>query len=211
MLETFFEASFTLKRLRLGPSGRFIDGFAQYLKGKGYSWWTSRRYLRCAAHLGRFLETEARDLRTVDEAILVASRQHFPRCECPLANGGTTKDSALGARAFVEYLSGIGVATQAAERAGEDHEPAVVASFRHWLQQHKNAAESTQYHYCRSAAKLLAALGDDPSEYESAGLRSFILARARRSGPGATKTLITGVRTSLRLGRDPSAGSSRKR
>lgn len=119
MLETFFEAPFTLKRLRLGPSGRFIDGFAQYLKGKGYSWWTSRRYLRCGAHLGRFLETEARDLRTVDEAILKAFRQHFPRCECPLANGGTTKDSALGARVFVEYLSGIGVATQAAERAGE--------------------------------------------------------------------------------------------
>ena len=133
MLEIFFEAPFTLGRLRLGPSGRFIDGFSQYLKDKGYSWWTSRRYLRSAAHLGRFLETEAKDLRTVDESVLEAFRQHFPRCECPLANGGAAKDSILGARAFVEYLYGIGIAIQVAERAGEGHEPVVVASFRRWL------------------------------------------------------------------------------
>ena len=42
MLDTYFKAPFTLKRLRSGPSGPFIDGFAGSLKTAGYSWWTAR-------------------------------------------------------------------------------------------------------------------------------------------------------------------------
>ncbi len=199
MLETYFEAPSTLKRLRLGPAGRFIDGFAQSLKEKGYSWWTSRRYLRSAAHLGRFVEVEASDLHAVNEDALESFRQHLPSCKCPQANGGTTEDVVHGARAFTGYLRSIGSAELVHENAGEDHEPPVVASFRRWLQQHKGAAESTRYHYCRSAAQLIDSLGDAPSKYDPRCLRSFILDQARRSGPGATKTLITGVRAFLRF------------
>jgi site-specific recombinase XerD len=73
-----------------------------------------------------------------------------------------------------------------------------VASFRQWLQQHRGAAESTRYNYCRAAAKLIDSLGDNPNRYDVQRLRAFILETSRRSGSGATKTLISGVRAFLR-------------
>jgi hypothetical protein len=42
MLEKYFESRFTLKRLRSGPSGAWIDSFAESLHDDSYSWWTSR-------------------------------------------------------------------------------------------------------------------------------------------------------------------------
>ena len=54
MLEEYFSAPKTLRRLRTGPSGSYIDGFADALKRAGYSKASAIRYLRNAAHLGQF-------------------------------------------------------------------------------------------------------------------------------------------------------------
>jgi site-specific recombinase XerD len=74
----------------------------------------------------------------------------------------------------------------------------LVQSFRHWLKQHRGAAESTLHYYCRGAVALVEAVGDDPSQYDAQTLRAFILERARHSGKGATQVLITAVRSFLR-------------
>ena len=55
MLEKYFSAPKTLARLRSGPSGPYIDGFAEALERDSYSPLTAVRYLRAAAHFGRFL------------------------------------------------------------------------------------------------------------------------------------------------------------
>jgi len=52
MLEEYFSAPKTLRRLRTGPSGSYIDGFADALKRAGYSKASAIRYLRNAAHPG---------------------------------------------------------------------------------------------------------------------------------------------------------------
>src|SRR5271166_5697303 len=57
MLETYFAAPKTLERLRAGPSGPYMDGFAASLKRDGYRAATAVRYLRAAAHLGHFLQS----------------------------------------------------------------------------------------------------------------------------------------------------------
>ncbi len=196
VLEIYFETPYTLNRLRSGPSGPYVDGFSQRLSDVGYGWHTSRRHLRAASHLGRFVELEETDIGHVDNNVVDAFHAHLPRCECPQANGGTTMDVVWGARAFVEYLRSIGVVTSINRDSTRD-EPQLVESFRAWLQQHKNVADSTLYHYCRSAAELVDKLGDDTSEYTADSLRRFIL-DTNRSGPGATKNLIAGVRAFLR-------------
>jgi hypothetical protein len=56
MLEKYFESRFTLKQLRSGPGGAWIDSFAESLHDDSYSWWTSRAYLRGAHHFSQFLE-----------------------------------------------------------------------------------------------------------------------------------------------------------
>ncbi len=66
MLEFYFENPITLNRLRLGPSGRFIDSFSGCLKIAGYSWWTARVFLRAADHIGRYAAAQGRDIDDLD-------------------------------------------------------------------------------------------------------------------------------------------------
>ena len=83
MLGTYFQTTFAVDRLRSGPSGPFVDGFAQQLERQGYSWWTARAHLRAAAHLGQF--AQARDIRfdSIGRATLETFRLHLPSCRCP--------------------------------------------------------------------------------------------------------------------------------
>ena len=52
MLERYFTARMTLRRLRFGPSGPYVDRFAAVLERDGYAKVIARRYLRAAVHLG---------------------------------------------------------------------------------------------------------------------------------------------------------------
>jgi hypothetical protein len=88
MLETYFSAPKTLRRLRAGPSGPFIDAFAASLQADGYSPATTARYLRAAAHLGHFLEQRGRTLTNIDQSTVAVFFRHFADCRCPLSNGG---------------------------------------------------------------------------------------------------------------------------
>ena len=171
MLESYFESEGTLDRLRSGPSGAYVDGFAQMLNGEGYSCWTARRYLRSAAHLGRFVEAEGSALSTINGEVLDTFRLHLPKCECPQSNGGTTLDVVHGARAFVRYLASIGVLKDP-ESGGEGDEPQLIGLFRRWLKEHGGVAESTSYNYCRGATKIIETLGADPETYDAENLRA---------------------------------------
>lgn len=198
MLETYFETPFTLRRLRGAPAGAYIDGFAKSLAEDKYSWWTARRYLRSAAHLGRFIEAEGLSLESVDRQVLIAFRTHLPSCRCPQSNGGTTDDVGRGAERFVEHLQEIGVLASQDEDEDRHTLPPLVGSFRHWLEHHRGVAQSTLYRYSRGAADLLAALGDDPALYEARSLRAFVLDHARRRGTGSAKSLVSALRMFLR-------------
>ncbi|MFC2173061.1 site-specific integrase [Acidobacteriota bacterium] len=198
MLELYFEAPFTLNRLREGPSGPYIDGFALHLKQDGYSWWTGRGFLRSAAHLGLFAEFKAIGLEAFDSKALKAFKRHLPYCRCPRSNGGTTGDAVRGAKLFLDYVrTGEGLEVVDFEERKTD--PELVRSFKHWLKQHRGASESTQYTYGRGASDLLRCLGDVPSRYDAQRLRSFLLDRASEIGPGAAKSLVTALRMFLRF------------
>jgi len=198
MLERFFEAPFTLNRLRHGPSGPYIDGFAQRLEEEKYSWSTARRFLRSSSHLGNFVGGWGIGLDAVDSKVLKAFETHLPSCRCPQSNGGTTGDVVRGARFFLEYLRESGRVRVVEFEESRAPESDLVESFRHWLKQHRGVCESTQYRYGRGASDLLRSLGEDPSEYDAQNLRDFLLDRASKIGRGAAKSLITSLRMFLR-------------
>jgi site-specific recombinase XerD len=194
MLEKYFETPFVLQRLRSGPSGEHVDGFAGHLAGQGYSWWSARRYLRAAAHLGQFAEVEEIPFDSIGRDTLERFRLHLPSCRCPRSNGGTTGDVLGGAKLFVGYLREVGVL----QPEGADGHHQLVESFRCWLQRHRGVAESTLYRYGQGATDLLERLGDDPGQYDVQALRQFVLERARCRGIGSAKSLISALRMFLR-------------
>ena len=195
MLEHYSVASSTLEQIRSCDAGAYVDNFSKYLSERGYSQRSGSRYLQAVAHLLRFLEQSNIAIECLDSKVLERFGQHVLDCSCPRPNGGVGKDTRNGPAAFYEYLRGLG-----AVRASEDEAtlPCLVQSFQHWLRQHCGAADSTLRMYSRGATQLVAALGDEPGQYDAQSLRAFILERASQSGKGATQALIQAARSFLR-------------
>src|SRR5712691_10550478 len=138
MLETYFSAQKTLARLRTGPSGPYIDGFADALEQEGYSPASAVRYLRAAAHFGHFLHRRRCPLADVDAGAVKAFRSHLRRCHCPLSNGGTVNHHVVfGAKRFYLHLCQTGVCHAEPVLSTPNAEPALLASFREWFQRHR--------------------------------------------------------------------------
>ena len=106
MLETYFVAPKTLRRLRTGPSGPYIDGFASSLEQDGFSYACALRYLRAAAHLGHFLHQQGRTLTETDSSTAVAFFHHFASCHCPHSNGGKRNHHTLFRRQALSRVLG---------------------------------------------------------------------------------------------------------
>ena len=199
MLETYFSAPKTLRRLRSGPSGPYIDGFADALENQGYSKASAIRYLRNAAHLGQFLQRNGDDLAALDACSLQAFRRHLSRCHCPSSNGGRTDHHArFGVHHFHSYLVLRGVSRRPSTPDVQKVMPELVISFRDWFQKHRGAAEPTLKHYCRGASELIEALGTDTRHWNAKGVRKFVLKRATQCSINTAQKLITATRAFLR-------------
>ena len=83
MLEKYFSAPKTLRRLRGGISGPHIDGFADNLERDGYAAASAVRYIRAAAHLGCFVQRKGGVLTDIDCHTLDSFGRHLRRCRCP--------------------------------------------------------------------------------------------------------------------------------
>lgn len=199
MLETYFVAPKTLKRLRTGPSAPYLDGFAVMLEQQGYSSASAVRYLRAAAHLGHFLQRQGATLADVDATTPEVFRRHLPTCCCPLSNGGKINHHPyFGVKRFREYLIQMGVCPRAKTVNAPPREPVLVVAFRQWFQTHRGAAEATLRLYGRGATELLNALGDDPAQWNAQQVRAFLLTRASQCGASTAEKLVTAVRAFLR-------------
>ena len=79
MVETFFERSFAINRLREGPLAGHIDLLAARLKTDGYSRVHSRIQLRLVGHFNRGLEQKDLTIEQIDEEIIERYWRYFMR------------------------------------------------------------------------------------------------------------------------------------
>ena len=164
MLETYFSATKMLGHLRSGPSGPYLDGFAEALERQGYGPETAVRYLRAAAHIGHVMTEQCAGLTDID---LAAFDEHLRTCRCPRAKGGRRNHhTTYGARLYRRHLIELGVCRSAAEVAAPA-EPKLVADFKTWLRKHRGASDATVRLYARDAAGLMTELGSDPAGLEA--------------------------------------------
>lgn len=199
MLERYFSAPKTLRRLRAGLSGPYIDGFAGWLAAQGYSQPTAIRYLRAAAHLGQFLHLQNKGLGDIDSSTPTTFFRHLGTCRCPQSNGGRRNHHPFfGAKCYCGYLMRMGVCPWPAPASVGAPEPEVVADLGRWLRKHRGSSDSTIRQYCRCAVDMLKALGDDPAEWRASGIHNYFIERASRSGIGTAEKLVTNMRAVLR-------------
>lgn len=199
MLEKYFVAPKTLRRLRAGLSGPHIDGFADLLERDGYSHASALRYLRAAAHLGHFLEGLGSTLTDIDLSTAAAFFGHFAGCRCPHSNGGERNHHPFfGAKLYRKYLVQIGVCHGDGELIDSNSDQGLVADFRQWLQKHRGASDSTVRQYARGAVELIQALGSNPARWNAKSVRDYFVERTGQCGVGTAEKLVTSLRAFLR-------------
>lgn len=199
MLDTYLVAPKTLRRLRTGPAGAFIDGFADALERDGYSAASAERYIRAADHLGRFMLMSGRPLAEVGPQMLEIFRRHLPTCSCPDAKGGKANHHVyFGAKRFREYLIGIGVCQAGKPATAEICEPNIVSGFRQWMQRHRGAKPATLRLYCRDATTMLELLGHDVREWDPKRVRTFLLDGVGKCSVSTAEKRVTSARAFLR-------------
>jgi len=199
MLDNYFCAPKTLRRLRTGLSGPYIDSFANSLEGERYAPASAVRYLRAAAHFGWFVHRKGGALVNADACTLATFGRHFPRCRCPESNGGTTGyHAAFGAKLFLQHLIQIGVCQTHVVVDTHGSESALVIAFRDWLRVQRGASAPTLRQYTRGATELISELGTDVGSWNVRAVRDFLLDRAARCGAPTIQKLITSLRSFLR-------------
>ena len=199
MLETYFSAPKTLRRLRGGISGPHIDAFADDLEREGYAPSSAVRYIRAASHLGCFVHRKGGVLTDIDLTLLDSFRSHLRRCRCPhFKRGKISYHAQFGVKLFHHHLVGRGVCLCKSVPNPAPHPPLVIA-FCDWFRTHRGVKEPTLRHYARGATDLLRTLGEDVSKWNAQAVRDFLLQRASQCGTRTTQALITSLRAFLRF------------
>jgi hypothetical protein len=163
MLEKFFSAPKSLRRLRGGISGPHIDAFADDLERDGYAPASAVRYIRAAAHLGCFVQRKGAVLSDIDLNILDSFCHHLRRCRCPhFKRGKISYHAQFGVKLFHRHLVGCGICPSESVQ-NLPANPALVTAFCDWFRTHRGAKEPTLRHYARGATDLLRTLGEDVS------------------------------------------------
>lgn len=199
MLEKYFSAPKTLRRLRGGISGPFIDAFADDLNRDGYAAASAVRYIRGAAHLGCFIQRRGGVLTDVDLNILDSFSRHLRRCRCPhFRRGKISYHAHFGVKLFHRHLVERGICRRLTVQIAPSA-PALVTAFCDWFRTHRGVKEPTLRHYARGATDLVRALGEDVGRWNAQAVRNFLLEQASRSGTSTTQALITSLRAFIRF------------
>jgi site-specific recombinase XerD len=199
MLEKYFSAPKTLRRLRGGISGPYVDAFADDLNRDGYAPASAVRYIRAAAHLGCFVHRRGGVLADIDLNILDSFSRHLRRCRCPhFRRGRISYHAHFGVKLLLQHLVESGICkSQPVQEAPAA--PALVTAFCDWFRTHRGVKEPTLRHYARGATDLVRALGEDVGQWKAQAVRNFLLERASRSGTSTTQALITSLRAFIRF------------
>jgi site-specific recombinase XerD len=199
MLERYFVAPKTLRRLRAGISGPHIDAFADDLERDGYAPASAVRYIRAASHLGCFVQRKDGALEDIDLKLLDAFCRHLRRCRCPhFKRVKISYHAQFGVKLFYRHLVRHGVCGDESEQS-QNQTPPLVTAFCDWFRTHRGVKEPTLRQYARGATALIRVLGENIAEWNARALRDFLLEQASECGTPTTQALITSVRAFLRF------------
>ena len=195
MLSTYFKHPFTLRKLRSGPAGPYLDDFASQLAQAGYCRDKIRAYLRATGRLSAWAAQTELMIDNLDSQALVPFGRYLDSQDRLRCHRGEFSNTFLGARHFVDFMEARGLIATPAPAV----EPALLREFCHWMRSQRGVTETTLNGYRPALRRLLVTLGDQPEHYTAKQLRRFVLDRTRDNKNSQVKTTVTVLRMFLRF------------
>lgn len=115
MIEWFFRAPWTVRRLRSGPLGPYLDGFARMLVDQCYAVGTGRSRLRLLGDLSEWLEGRGVGIGDLDEALVAGFM-----AEAVQRQDHLLRSQSAVPRMLLSYLREVGVVPGAPVEVKED-------------------------------------------------------------------------------------------
>ncbi len=137
MVQTFFERSCTIDRLRRGPLAGHIDLFAARLATDGYSRVHSRIQLRLVGHFNRWLDQNSLTAEQLDEDAIERYRRYLKR-----ANEFVLKMYAHCSD-YLDLLREQGVTPRRTIEAVPTAREILLEKYRHYLSEERGLSEAS--------------------------------------------------------------------
>ena len=202
MLSEYFSDRRTVQHIEDRALTPHLEGVADAMQEEGYSRAAILQYLRTAIHLAEWAQTQGIALVDLNEATIEAFRDHLPQCECPWPRLARSRHRTRGirtqARRFLTHLRETGSERPAASSTDSTPQPTLLVGFNAWMQQHRGVRPATLISYGRIIVDAIGELGNDPSRYDAANLRAFVVGRSSRHGRSKAKLIVTAMRMFLR-------------
>ena len=198
MLKDLFRSPRMLGRLRSGPAGPFLEGFAAELESGGYSRLTTRAHLSAAAHLCHWAASKGLTISSLDDAIGLRFRRHLSCCRCRPSQGKYANSAGASEKLFRNYLCQTGAITPGIAQYEETKAGKLLNDFRQWMIQNRGLSHRTLDEYRPIVASLLDFVEGDPGQIDFRKVREFIIDRTARHGKSNFRGVTTALRTFLR-------------
>jgi len=186
------------QRLRSGPLGCHVDGFAELLLSRGYAKSMVILKARIVAELSRWLHKRKYPVENLDEQkvarFLAHKRQSF----------SIRQDKAATLRQLLEYLRAQGVIPPVVAQIGDSPLSLLERDFKQYLSEERALAQSTQIHSFfwmrRFLSECFGTNRIDFQKLDALTISRFILRNARRfTSSGTTVVMVSSLRHFLRF------------
>jgi integrase/recombinase XerD len=198
MFERVFESDWRVQQLRDSPEGPRLESFARQLWHAGYDQTVVRKHVRAAEHLACWAKRRGIAIEVLDQAGLQSFKRHLRSCRCLHFYRTYPVRRQQGVGLFLQYLHEAGEIKDSWKQAAAA-EPELLIAFQEWMQQQRGTSIASLQTYSYSIRDLLKTVGDDPRRFDARNLRQFVLKRSQQTGPGATRSCVSGIRMFLRF------------
>jgi integrase/recombinase XerD len=192
MLSDYISDVQVQEQLRRQSAGADLDGFSQWLADRRYSAGTIRSYLDAVGKFMPWARTHGFASEGTPDYACFAHYSAYLRRRYR-SKRGDSGNRYCGARRYWLFLQ------QSGRVSFHLTLDPLEVRFHSWLRDHRGVSERTLDNYARIVRRLLAAVGNEPSRYTAAQLRSFVLGQAKGHSHSMTDTVVTSVRLFIRF------------
>jgi site-specific recombinase XerD len=196
MVQTFFERSCTIDRLRQGPLAGHIDLFAARLTTDGYSRVHSRIQLRLVGHFNRWLDQNSLTAEQLDEDAIERYRRYLKRRKRVRSEDVCTLFRLL------DLLREQGVTPRRTIEAVPTAREILLEKYRHYLSEERGLSEGSLRNMLLFVRRFLADKypGDrfNFAALKVGDITTFVRRQATKLSSGQAKHLVTALRAFFR-------------